>query len=39
MIENLMITENDVVDCVASYLEKIGFSIESRCNTMEVVKF
>ncbi|MFL8712588.1 hypothetical protein Q3304_17590 [Clostridioides sp. GD02377] len=35
MIENLMITENEVVDCVVSYLEKIGFSIESRCNTME----
>lgn len=35
MIENLMITENDVVDCVISYLEEIGFSIESRCNTNE----
>lgn len=35
MIENLMVTENNVVDCVALHLEKIGFSIESKCNTME----
>lgn len=35
MIEKLMITENDVVYCIASYLETIGFSIESVCNTME----
>lgn len=35
MVENLMITENRVVDCVVSYLESIGFLIESTCSTME----
>lgn len=35
MVENLMITENRVVDRVVLYLESIGFLIESTCSTME----
>ncbi|ELC8401459.1 hypothetical protein QYB42_001552 [Clostridium perfringens] len=35
MIESVMLTENDVVDCVVSYLKSKEFIIDSMCNTMQ----
>ncbi len=35
MVENLMITENEVIGCVIYYLKSKGFVIESVCNTMQ----
>ena len=35
MIESVMLTENDVVDCVVSYLKSKEFTIDSMCNTMQ----
>lgn len=35
MIESVMLTENDVVDCVVLYLKSKEFTIDSMCNTMQ----